>query len=168
GRPSRNHSRRRLFDANQAQPSPADRGEPRSGRDDRSRPSSWYHASSPPVEPGGRGARIEISAADAVMLPVLQNGDETVSHLARRPECPRVIATSPDASAPPDRPIDSPGEPDDEPLHASRERPGPIGLDDQVKVAGLHGEVKDAESTPRTLRQAVAERLEELMWTERG
>ena len=71
-----------------------------------------------------------------------------------------MVPISPDASP---GSIDSLGEPDDEALEPSRERRSRVGLDDEVKVVGLDGEVEDADSASRALGQAAAERRERLI-----
>jgi len=103
-----------------------------------------------------------------MMAPVLQNIDERVSHFARCAEGPCVIATSPDASPPPEGPIDSFGEPDDESLYPSRERPSPVRLNNEMNVVGLYGEVEDADSVPRAPGEAAPERQEQVITAQRG
>jgi hypothetical protein len=77
---------------------------------------------------------------------VLQDIDERISHLARRPERPSVVPIAPHASPPPEGSVDSLGEADGESLEPPGELGPDVGLDDHVKVVSLHGEVKDADS----------------------
>ena len=74
-----------------------------------------------------------------------------------------MVPISPDASPSAEGSIDSLGEPDDGALEPSRERRSRVGLDDEVKVVGLDGEVEDADSASRALCQAAAERRDRLI-----
>ena len=59
-----------------------------------------------------------------------------------------MVPISPDASPSAEGSIDSLGEPDDEALEPSRERRSRVGLDDEVKVVGLDGEVEGFRPAP--------------------
>src|SRR5437016_1998323 len=96
--------RRRVLRIDQPEPPPPDRREPGARRDGRAtRHRRWSH-SGPAVKPRGGGTRIEPASVRQVLSPVLQNVDESVPNLARRPERPRVVALGPHAPTPTLRP----------------------------------------------------------------
>jgi len=70
--------------------------------------------------------------------PVLEDVDQRVSYLARRPECPRVVSITPHASPPGESLIEPLRESDGESLESPRECRAAVGLDDHVEVVGLH------------------------------
>ena len=56
-----------------------------------------------------------------------------------------VIALRPHRAAPFERAIDSPGAAHAEALKAAGKLRSPVGLDDEVKMIGLHREMEDAK-----------------------
>jgi len=111
----------------------------------------------PPVEEDAARERIKFPRlGDArailfVMSPIVEHVRERAPRQHRRFQDPHMVAIGEDAS-PPTRPqalrnspIDLFGRGDLERLHALRERPRILGLDDEMKVRALNAQVDDAE-----------------------
>jgi hypothetical protein len=84
-----------------------------------------------------------------VLSVIHEHVGERALDLARRGERDAVPAIAPDGALALERLVDGAREADDEPAHAAAERGGVARLDQHVHVIGLHGEVDDAECTPR-------------------
>src|SRR5262249_49979015 len=126
-----------LLQADRSVSSPSDRSEPRA----RGGHGRWRrlrgHRTSPTTEPEGGRTGIKTTETWHVFPRVLQDIDESVSHLTRCPEPPGMISVAPETSGPVEGAVDSLREPDGEPLEPPRERFSTLRFDDQVNVIGL-------------------------------
>jgi hypothetical protein len=144
---------RRLSRIHETLTLPPDSQKPRRGRFDgrRARRSKRSRGCGlPPVEPRGRRAGIEAGRIPQVLFPIHEDVDETVSHLGRSLQPPRMVPVAPHFSASPSSAIDRPREPNGYAAETAREGRRVVRLDDQVYVIGLHRKVHDAK--PRTGR----------------
>jgi hypothetical protein len=64
-----------------------------------------------------------------------------------------VIAIGEELAAPPEHPVETPGQPDLEAEHPAREAGRPLGLDDEVDVVALDAELHDAEEVAVAARE---------------
>jgi hypothetical protein len=102
------------------------------------------------------------------MLPeVVEYVHEGVAHLARRPEEMRVESIAPDLASPMQHTVDRLGRADGEALDAAGEACGTLGLDHEMQMIGLHGEVQDTEGRGRRVRQRCPHRGEQRVTAER-
>src|SRR6266481_2337440 len=76
---------------------------------------------------------------------VLENVDDRVAHLARRAQLAGMVAGGEDPAGAAEVLVETPRQPDAQTAQAGGERALGAGLDDEVKVVGLDGEVDDAE-----------------------
>lgn len=67
------------------------------------------------------------------------------AHLTRRAQGVGVVAVAPDGAAATAGAVDCPGAANGEALQATHKRLGVVGLDDEVDVVGLDGEVSYAK-----------------------
>jgi hypothetical protein len=71
-------------------------------------------------------------------------------------------------SSPTDHTIDRPREPNRHTHDAARQRNLVVGLDEQVDVIRLHGEMDDPKPRPRRLRERRANRRKHLLFAQTG
>jgi len=79
-----------------------------------------------------------------------------------------VIPICEDSTAPPEDPVDSFRQANAGALHPAAERPGAVGLDEEMDVVGLDGIVHDAKGGRRGGGKAVTKRREEGSAAQRG
>jgi hypothetical protein len=110
------------------------------------------HALVPSVELARGRERIHPSRGQApsglrgVLAVVPDHVEQHRTGFLRRRDLAIVIALREDRSLSTPQPIEPPGHPDLQPLHAAGEGAAIDGLDDQMDVVGEHGEVHDAKS----------------------
>ncbi len=131
---------------------PAKGQEPRSCAREMSRHRSGAPLA-PPVEPPPRREGIQPVEGDAVPSVVAQHVDEGVSHLARRPQDPVVVAVGEDAplSSPPL--VEPLRDSHREPLEPAHEGASVSSLSDQVEVVRLDRVVQEPEPEAFTARR---------------
>jgi nucleotide-binding universal stress UspA family protein len=79
-----------------------------------------------------------------------------------------VVAVAPHLAAEAERAVDGAGNADREALEATRERASALGLDDEVHVVGLDGEVNHMEAFARRHGKGATNDWEDPLPTERG
>ena len=99
----------------------------------------------PSREPRCRRPCIEPACPGQVLSPILEHVHESVAHLARRPQKPRVVAVAPHASGATERTVHRLRHPDGQPLDASPDAAGPVRLDEEMNVVSLDAEMKQPE-----------------------
>ena len=99
----------------------------------------------PAVEPESRRARI-VARAAAMFHPVLQHIEKCRASLAWIPQLMGLIAVRENQPAMSQRPVRGMNHPNRKRLHATRKGHLVIGLDNQVQVVRLDGEVHDAKA----------------------
>ena len=98
---------------------------------------------------------------------VVEYVDEGVAHLARRPEEMRVESIAPDPASPMQHAVDCLGRTDGEALDAAGEARGTLGLDHEMQMIGLHGEVQNTKGRRGRVRQRCPHRGEQRATAER-
>jgi hypothetical protein len=93
-----------------------------------------------------------------MLLEIENNIDEAIAHFARRCEGAGMITTRPYRASSSQHPIDRTSHPNGHTRHASAERPSVVGLDDEVDMVVLHGEVHEAKPGARRLRESAPNR----------
>src|SRR5262249_11911060 len=140
-------SRWELVESNGAESPPAGLGKPGlRGGDGRAR-RRRRHGGGPAVEPMRRGPRVDAVVAAGVVAVVEDVGDR-VPTLARRAERTLVGAVANDVAPRPQTQVHPAGDPDGKSAKAGGQGTAIAGLDDEVKMVGLHAEVEDAEARP--------------------
>jgi len=94
---------------------------------------------------------------------VLQDVDESVPDLARRPERSRMKAIRPDLAVAPERAIDRLRDADGETLHAATERDDAVAFDEEMDVIPLDAEVYDPEPSSRCSRERRSDGTEDVV-----
>jgi hypothetical protein len=90
-------------------------------------------------------------------MPMSPDVDERMAYRPGRGQRPRVEAVAPDPAAPAERAIHRTGDADGEAAHAAREARTVVGLDQQVEMAVLRGELDDAEARVRGGAEGMAD-----------
>ncbi|HLY37825.1 MAG TPA: hypothetical protein VKU61_07305 [Candidatus Binatia bacterium] len=121
----------------------------------------------PSNEPSSRGAGIDPAPGHMMLPAVEQNVDQTIPHLAGRPQRAAVEAIGPNSASASDPTVDRLREADAEPLHPARQCGCPVGLDEQVQVVRLHREMHDAEVCGRREHEPAADRAEDAVSAQR-
>lgn len=103
-----------------------------------------------------------------MLSPIHQHVHERVPYLARTRQRPRVMPVAPDGAPPTEDVIDPLRHANCESLEATHQCRVRIGLDDQMHVIRLNGEVQHAECRRRCPPERVAHRLEYPRRSQRG
>ena len=121
---------------------PRQRAQPRRVRAQRGLPAVEPQRARVRIDPA---AREQVPAIARVVAAVQEHVADGVAHLGRRAQRARVVALREQLAAPPEQHVQPPRQPDRQPLHATRERHGAGGLDDEVQVVAQHVVVHHAE-----------------------
>ncbi|MDB4981899.1 MAG: hypothetical protein JWM82_2651 [Myxococcales bacterium] len=135
--------------------SPSDGGQPALGEGDHAGVRRRRGPMRPSVEPRAGAARVDAGRRAEVLAEVEQDVREGPSDLGGRRQGSRVIAVGPDGTSAVPAAVHGAGTAAGEALHASRERPRRIRLDDEVEVVAL----KENWRTRNRLRVALASAL---------
>jgi hypothetical protein len=93
------------------------------------------------------------------MLADVENDiNDSIAYFAWCRERARVIATSPNRAFSLQDPIDRASHPNGHPRHTSGERRLVVGLDEEMYVVALHGEMQQAKPRPSRARESAANR----------
>ena len=95
------------------------------------------------VDPVPVPALVPLGAVSAAVEDHIADGGP---YLPRRPESAREVAIGKDAAAAAEGRVEPPRDADAQPLEPPRQRLGVLGLDDEVQVVLLHGEVHQPEA----------------------
>src|SRR5262249_32192478 len=138
---------RSLIEIDQPVSPPADWQKPGACADHACRCARGVLQAAKPIKPWRRRARVDAGRAGGMLPKVLQDIDERVAHLAWRAKRTCVVAIVPDATAPFQHAVHGARQANRKAPDAARQRFTIRGLDEQVQVIGLDGEVSDATSS---------------------
>jgi hypothetical protein len=134
-------------------PPPADRCQPRPWRHYRCALRRGRGRDTPSGEPGRRRSWIETADAGQVLLPVLEDVDERVPHLARSRERSHVISVRPYSPVAAERTINRLCHANGEALNAASQSNVSVRFEKEVDVIALNAEMDDAEPVRRSSRE---------------